>query len=220
MKGWWICRQPLPVFADADLEERSAIHSDRCPAQADTDGKSRSTLCRCLGAVYVLKSGTPVLTLYDNGEAQLVRLIDSGSFWVESKVSKISVKAPQPTQRFVYTRHQPFPPDYTALQSALVDGKMKLLRRRRPLRGGELCFVRGDADQHPWRFLGQIWDGVQRSALLLDAEVRAERALGPHWNQQTIVSLMRDGQILEPHQVLYPVFPLPDGTKDPGWIDV
>lgn len=174
--------------------------------------------------MYMVQAGTPVFTIIERDDAQLVRLNDSGPFWIEKKVSKRRVKAPEPEKTFIPLRHRPMPPDMLAVERAFIEGQIKLPRRRRDIRGGELVFIRKSYrehpnEQHPWRYLGQVYDGENRYALLIDGTLRPERGLGPLWNQQTTVLLERDDKTLEPKQVLIPIFPLPDGTKDPGWTD-
>jgi hypothetical protein len=110
------------------------------------------------------------------------------------------------------------------VEQAFAQGRIKLPRRRRAIRGGELVFIRppyrepGEG-QHPWRFLGTIFDGSQRHALLIDGTLRPERGLGPLWNQQKTVPLVKDRKSVDLSRVLIPLFPLPDGTEDPGWRD-
>jgi hypothetical protein len=66
--------------------------------------------------------------------------------------------------------------------------------------------------QIPWRLLGLIAYNNKPAALLIRPEIHAENALNPRWDQQTITPLIEDLT-----RTLIPVFPLPDGTEDPGW---
>lgn len=215
--GWWTPRRVLPVFGDKDLSVRSAIHSDRCPARSSLDAPADDSVCRCVSATFTVRPGMAVRTLFVEGDSQLVQMNDSGPFWLEARVGKVRTKTPEPEAVFIPLRRRPLPPDYLELQRALQGGRLKMPRRRRPVKGGEICFIRSDPDQHPWRFFGIVFDGTTQHALLIDSILRYESALMPGWKQQTLVPLVRDGKKLAPEQVLIPVFPLPDGTKDPGW---
>lgn len=165
----------------------------------------------------MLQKGMAVRTLAILGRAELVEMEDSGPFWIEAGLTRLSVDTPPPSQAFVPLRRRPLPPDYLAVQTAMSEGRLKLPRRRRTIRGGEICFIRSDPDQHPWRYFGIVFDGIHQHALVIDAILRFEAALMPGWEQQQLLCLERDGKELTPEQVLYPVFPLPDKTEDPGW---
>jgi len=217
--NWWTSTRPLPVFGDSELTVRSAIHSDRCPSSSDEQGSPNDSPCRCLAALYVLQTSIPVCTLKVENDAVLVQTIDSGPFWVEGNVHRRRANEPEKTKQFVPLRRRSLPPDYLKVQIAMGEGSLSLGRRRRPIVGGEICFLRGDKNQTPWRFLGMFFDGVNKVMLIIDAELRYERGLGPTWSQHKQVPLVRDGKSLEPNQLLIPVFPLPDGTENPGWVD-
>lgn len=214
---WWKCPRRLAVYADAELTVMRSIHSQSCPLVARADGAVSHGMCRCSSARFFLAENTPILTLSVQGDAQLCRAIDSGPFWIESGVPQRRCKAPvaPPTDMF---SPKPLPKDVLAVQMARTEGRLKRKRRRRAIRGAEICILRDDPDEHLWRFIGTVCEGERHRALLIDAEVHADRGLAPAPHERIVVELERAGKPLKPRQVLYPVFPLPDGTEDPGWI--
>jgi hypothetical protein len=146
---------------------------------------------------------------------------------------KFSYRAPVwvETGTLMTILHKPYAPEKENAQSDILKFEdwseanpqpKKWKRRRRPIKGGELVLVRAERDQlKAYRFI-MTYQKHQTAenptyAMLLDPHASKEEALNPNWTQIRNV-LVPEGK--SPNSILYPIFPLNDGTEDPGWIDI
>jgi len=217
--------RPLVVFADSTLETATVIHVKGCRAAANDSGVASMVMCHNRFCTqHQLTKNTPVLELARTKDSVLVRTQTSGPFWLELGVltpCKAPTVTPQTRSARSHTILLP-PPDFIMVDTLLGQGPLKLPRRRRPLKGGEVVFIRtelADKDKEPtiWRFFALSFVGDTPAALVIDASIPFDSALNPGWAQCRPLPLLRDGKTLKPEQLLIPAFPLPDGREDPGW---
>lgn len=225
MSGWFEARQDTPVFADSILETATVIHVQGCRAAANDSGVAPMVMCRNRFCTqHQLNKKIPVLKLARTQDSVLVRTQTSGPFWVEPDALKpCSAPTVTPEKRSARTHTILLPPpDFIMVDTLLGQGPLKLPRRRRPLKGGEVVFIRTelqDRSREPsiWRFFALSFVGDTPAALVIDASIPFDSALNPGWAQCRPLALLRDGKTLKPEQLLIPAFPLPDGREDPGW---
>ncbi len=223
VNAWYATTQRLPVFADQRLTVPTVVHGPKCQAQAHEDGVVSTQSCRCHSAKTRLDPAQPVCLISMQDERALVHEQDSGLFWVESS-SLIPTAAPPPPPEIPLRIRRAPPADYIEVEASLGEPAFKLPRRRRRIQGGEIVFIRADysdktTEPVPWRFFGLTFVNNMCAILLIDASLRFDGDLEKiGWPQQrTLILGVRNGKDVEPHQLLIPVFPLPNGTEDPGW---
>ncbi len=225
MSLWLHSDRTVAVFSDSTLETATVIHAHGCRAAANDSGIAPMVLCHNRFCTqHQLTKRTPVLELARTHDSVLVRTQTSGPFWVEPSVLKpcsAPTVAPEKRSARTHTILLP-PPDFLMVDTLLGHGPLKLPRRRRPLKGGEVVFVRSqlqDKSRQPtiWRFFALSFVDHTPVALVIDASIPFDGALNPGWAQCRPLPLVRDGKTLKPEQLLIPAFPLPDGREDPGW---
>lgn len=203
----------LPAFTEEELREPARIHLHHCPGALQINGKLPRGRCRCQSANSQVYQGDKGDLHFEKGDAALVSFDGYGPVWVE-KVGLLRIKAigiPGPNIEPVLGPK--VPPDLEATMEALKR-PLRFPRRRRPIKGGELVFVRAEKTAGlllPKRF---FWC-AKGSAALIDPRLSPEQAMSPDWCEVEMVTL--PGGHNGPARVLFPVFPLPDGTEDPGW---
>lgn len=218
--GDWIeAKRPMPVFADADLMHPSIVHGAGCGAASKDDGIAPSNLkCRCKRIDASVPKSTPMCLIDKRPGALLVHTLGSGPFWIEEASFRRCRRPPEPSR---HERRSRIPADYLEVETALGGSRpLKLGRRRRPIQGGEIVFIRSDlrnGEPVPWRYLAQTFVDDVPAALLIDPSIPIDRALALHWDQQQTLPLLKNNTPVRANQLLIPVFPLPDGTEDPGW---
>ena len=214
-----IVNKTLPVFDDERLTEPGSLHDSKCRAGVLESGRKPSKRCRCNVGSNVIPRGTKGALLRHNIGAphNFSALVKFGTFapiWVEAApLMTILTAAASPEERYRG--------DLETWNSwkSLTDGKAKLPRRRRPIRGAELVLIRAEKNLlRPYRFIMTYQKHQTESnptyCMLLSPEATREEALTPDWTQVRSV-LIPKGK--SPNSALYPCFPLPDGTEDPGW---
>lgn len=223
--NWLVSNRTIPVFADSALETASVIHVEGCRSGANEDGHARATLCTNRFCVqHQLQQGVAVLEVHRTETSLLVRTQTSSPFWIEEGTT-VPCRAPKTQDRVRSSRQHTIllpPPDYLLVDAWIGNGSTKLPRRRRPIRGGEIVFLRSELnekrDPEIWRFFALSFHNSRKIALIIDASIPFDSALNPGWRQCRPVLLEhQDGLQVQPEQLLIPVFPLPDGTQDPGW---
>ena len=157
----------------------------------------------------------------EEDEAVLVDFDAWGPTWIE-----LTLLAPGPApahykkqfpQADAKNRFSP-PPDWTLLRHALRGQPIQPGRRRRPPLSGELVWIRGELPydlEHAWRFLCQVRPPSGRGVVLLQPEIRADQALVPASKDVRFAPFPEGRET--PEAILLPIFPLPDGTENPGW---
>ena len=192
-----------PIFADPKLLRPTSRHSTSC-------ANRRGGPCRCGLAMWITTSTQEVQVLERQKEASRIVLAPwTAPVWVETSLLHAWRKESAP--------RTPEEPKEQARDIDLVRTQLKLgpltygRRRLRP-KCGELVFIRGQS-QAPWRFLAVAGTGERALAILVDPEVAPSNAMTPDWPEAQLVEL--DGG--EPWRKLLVVFPLPDGTENPGW---
>tara|TARA_Y100000310_G_C20454820_1_gene702520 strand:- start:50 stop:583 length:534 start_codon:yes stop_codon:yes gene_type:complete len=169
----------------------------------------------------------------DGNRAILVSFDGYGPAWYESK----GIRTSDGTSPVRMTEDSPDSPvdvqpdeepDRRPLDLQLLDrwmkehGNPKYGRRRRPIEGGELVFVRSERMEgvfEPWRFVFSTRKNNEHIAVLLKPELMPEAAITPAWEDVRFVPMPapKSGELSAQHRVLFPVFPLPDGSDTPGW---
>jgi hypothetical protein len=225
--GGWVCaRKKVPVFADAAMTVPGFVHQIGCPAEAHPDGHLPDRRCasKCSSAVVRVGAMVPMRVVQISEQSILAHLQDSGLFWVERAGLQRASAPANPVQVHDPLRaHRLIPPDYIAIETYLgIHPGTKFPRRRRVVQGGEIVLLRNELAKHDgelstWRYLGMTMHHGVPAVILIDPRLAPVVALNPGWGQHLTLPLRRGGKAAEPHQLLLPVFPLPDGTKDPGW---
>jgi len=207
------------------------MHDSGCPGSIQETGLPPAGRCRCDVATSIAPTGVEGrLHLKDDKRgSSLVSFAGYAPAWFESK-GLVESTHTDPTRM---TEDGPESPvdidtgdelDDRPLDIRLLNGwtkkngNPKYGRRRRPVIGGELVFVRSERIKGtftPWRFVFCTRRSGEHVAVLIRPELYPEAAVSPDWSDVRCVP-MTEGQH-EPHRVLFPVFPLPDGQEDPGW---
>ena len=215
-RGTWAeNRIALPLFTDARLVERAVLHQPGCKGSLQENGEP-SGPCTCHSAHAILPERSKVQIVDLSEEAALVDFPPHGILWIES-----AGLSPIPTPRVIPCRSpSPFPVsrclDWELLQEKHPVAPPTYPRRRREPVGGEIVYLRNDLHQGaalPWRFYGTTQTEKGTEVLLIDPSLDPTRALGPSWVQVKRFLIEKS-----PASYLIPVFPLPDGTRNPGWV--
>lgn len=195
-----------PAFLDPDLSVPARIHRLSCPALRDR-------LCRCGSPGGDLPPG-PLTILQKRGDAAQVQHPDFSAVWIEIELLK--PVAPRPTRESPH--HGEAPSDFLLLERWLdVHGAPSYGRRRRHPHSGEMVWVRAelrDPDQEPvpWRLLSVVQLEGQPTVTLIHPARPGAEALYASWEEVRHLQAPKGAA-----SALLPVFPLPDGTEDPGW---
>ena len=224
-------RRDLPPFSDATLRVPEKMHDRGCPGSVQTTGLPPSGRCRCDVATTIVPAGLEgQLHITDkHSGSSLVSFDGYGPTWVESKgLSKPSTMDPirmtedapdSPVDAKSPKGKDRRPADIQLLERWMREhGDPKYGRRRRPIEGGELVFVRSDRMDgrfDAWRYVFCSRRDGEHVAVLVRPGLHKELAIAPDWNDVRCVQMTSEHN--EPHRVLFPVFPLPDGEPDPGW---
>jgi len=230
----WTGRALYDVFfyVDPALVELATAHRAPCawmprppseemlPSRASRRHSATSPRCTCHEGADRIVAGAGCTVLHTVGAAALVETGARARGWVEAAAIMPSTAVPKPRQDLAadIRRRMSPPPDWTLLQKAL-DGEASLGRRRRPVRGGELCWLRTAQKtvEHVVRFFAMSGPQDDRYAVLLTPHVPALGALNAGWADARTVAL---GSRL-PEALLVPVFPLQVSVRlvleDPGW---
>lgn len=224
-------RRDLPPFSDATMRVPTKMHDRGCPGSTQTTGLPPAGRCRCDVATTIVPAGLEG-QLHVEGThsgSSLVSFDGYGPVWVESKgLSKPSTMDPvrmtedspdSPVDENSSTSKERRPADLQLLTDWIKEnGNPKYGRRRRPIEGGELVFVRSDRMDglfEAWRYAFCSRRNGKYVAVLVKPELPKETAISPDWNDVRCVEMT--GGNNEPHRILFPVFLLPDGSRDPGW---
>ena len=209
----------VPAFEDEPLCSPGIIHHESCPGGLLESGKSSGRRCRCSGSNTMIQRGTKgeIIRYNPSRLAALVKFRYTAPIWVETAtLMTILPQSTPPTEKASESDVLVFE-DWAGLNPS----PKKWKRRRRPVIGGELVLVRSERNQlKPYRFI-MTYQKYQTAenptyAMLLDPHASKEEALNPNWTQIRNV-LVPEGK--SPASIFYPIFPLADGTEDPGWID-
>jgi hypothetical protein len=219
-------KRDLPPFSDAALRAPARLHDDRCPGAVQQNGLPPRGRCNCDSATSMVPSGSiGSLHIQDfKGASSLVSFAGYGPAWFESKglhelrdmqPVKMSPGGPDcPVDQGTDDR----PADIQLFEGwTKKNGTPKYGRRRRPIKGGELVYVRQErlaGRFEPWRFVFCSRREGVHVAVLARPELPPTGVISPDWDEVRLIPLKEDGL---PHRVLFPVYPLPDGTEDPGW---
>jgi hypothetical protein len=195
-----------PVFMDPKLLLCTSVHEKGC--RGEIPGRP----CRCGLAMWLTGESHQVCVLEKNDEsAQVILAPWLRPVWVEASMLtsfrpyKAAPEGSSPAS---------LPRDIDVLHPYLTPFTEPMIYPRRRLRPqcGQLVFIRGEI-QEPWRFLAIAGAGDFKFAILIDPEVPPDQALAPDFPQVHVVELGAG----ESWQKLIVVYPLPDGTADPGW---
>ena len=130
--------QPLAVFADESLTAPGWVHFHDCPAV-------RGYLCRCGTATSTVRAPRMATVLQLTETSVQIQVDGLGPLWVERAGIAIG---PLPNARRERLRSEArearrVPPDYRVILVKLGDKPAPLVRSNRPVRGGDLCWIRG-----------------------------------------------------------------------------
>jgi hypothetical protein len=210
-EAWVRTRRQVPVFTGPSLARTGRLHFETCRGKIEEE---RETSCSCSNANTLTSEHAAGILLEERGEAALVQFRGFKPTWVERR-GLTNLRKPPRTSKDLRGP----PADFVAAQEAVLreGGPPDFGRRRRPPRGGEIVFVREQARAgflEPWRYLCLTRDDTGPKAVLIRPELSTEQAFAPTWSDVTYV----DAPDFEPARTLFPAFPLPDGTPDPGWV--
>jgi hypothetical protein len=218
---WARTTSSLPLFRTVELRSPDVLHSDHCGTRLDDSGHPVGRRCTCYRTKRRLDERQVVQIVQIQGLAALVDPLNGAPCWVE-----LAGLTPDKRPRIEEIRRRSVtlpPPDFMAVDRALLDGPIRHPRRRRCPHGGEIVLVRSemndkDADAEPMRLLCQILRDDTMTAVLIDPKLTFDQALSPSWSQRREIPLKHNGKDVTLAQALVPVFPLEDGTDNPGWI--
>jgi len=222
-----IVNKTLPVFDDESLTEPGSLHDSKCRAAVLESGRKPSKRCRCNVGSNVIPRGTKGALLRHNIGAphNFSALVKFGTFapiWVEAAPLMTILTAsasPEEVKKYDFKTWRSWKLKNLGRKDEKGIRKTNLPRRRRPIKGGELVLIRSEKNLlSSYRFIMTYQKHQTKMnptyAMLLSPEATREEALTPDWTQVRSV-LIHEGKA--PNSVLYPCFPLPDGTEDPGW---
>lgn len=206
---------------DQDLLAPGAIHKTKCraaPVDAHIPSMQR---CTCGSAQYFYRPGMLTEIIEMTEKSCLLRPMNEAMFWTERRTLMVAEPPPDSTLDSTprIKLHQRLPMDYITIETALGGREpLKYPRRRKNPSIGEIVFIRSEMKDRmkPYRFLAMVYEDGKKSALLVEPGLSPDFILSLVWGQQTTVCLETD-KGFTPDLVLFPCFPLPDGTKNPGW---
>lgn len=189
-----------PAFTDAALTKPGIIHLARCPASPDSGIVRLNAICKCHSGIRIAPLGARIAILEETSIS--VRCVMSGSapFWVERLTTREATGEEPPR-----ARRYKIPDDYRKLE--LYTGE----HGRPP--GHQRTGERHEIVLHnksTWRIFAYKGDPSSTDAVLIRPMLSAENALGATFQQIKIIDRKKVSK-------LRPVFPLPDGTENPGW---
>lgn len=195
-------RSRSPVFEDPEMMSPGHLHERGCPGAVSSEGVRSSSTCRCSSCTDRTTPGLIGRVLEENPVACLVQFDGHAPAWVERATLTMGVHLQEkPAGRIV-------PHDHLLAKAA----DLSLIHRRRRPKGGEIVFLRNDRTTS-WRFLFTVEIEGVGHVLLVDPAMPPADAISPP-PEATCILPLGERRI---ESVLVPVFPLPDGTPDPGW---
>lgn len=213
-------RSHLPVFQDPRLVRHDVMHKAGCPAGLRADGGLGLGRCRCIDILETLPRGSVVSVLRRQLDASLIQAPGNQPVWVETEgLQETTRPLPEAPSVSRVVSEQDLPRDYQLVHTYLshkMGGYDE--RRMRPIHGGEIVFVREEKNRavlSPKRFICQATLHEGETLILIHPSIPRVRGLSPDWAETWYISNTANRKL---EQLLYPVFPLPNGAKDPGWI--
>ena len=219
--GWARTRSELPLFRTDKLVQPDVLHSDNCGTRLDDNGTPVGRRCTCYATCRKLSPGQVVQVVLLTDTSALVDPLTGAPCWIERE-GLYPDKRPKIEEIRRRNIHLP-PPDYSLLDTALLEGPLSLARRQRTPHGGEIVFLRAEMkdpkiEAEPLRLLCQILRNDAMTAVLIDPQLTFDQALSPAWTQRREVPLLHEEKPITLAQAFIPAYPLPNGEENPGWI--
>lgn len=170
--------QSLTVFSDEMLVTPGWIHFEDCPAV-------RGFTCRCGTTTTTLSAPRAAVLLGWTDHAVQVKVDRLAPLWVERAGIALG-PLPKPKQdrlRAEIQKAKKMPPDYQAILLRIGDAEVPPTRSNRPIRGGDLCWIRGQPRTMATllRFLCRIPDTKGLPLLLVRPDLFVGQAMSPTW---------------------------------------
>lgn len=231
--------RPLGAFQDDALEHTTTIHLATCPAGLDGSGKPLRGLCQCLGRGRVLGERSVVQVLEEGPGAILVTFDHTRPFWIEAGALEVDRRpfgwgtglahnlSEEEGRERRRQEARRTPEDWRALEAWLEGHEVFPVpskTRRRQVTTGEIVAKWPDQGKEivsvklqPWRVFGRATTELGWSLLLVDASLRPDQVLHLGWAQIDVLGLDGPDGRKRVESLVFPLFPLPDGTSTPGW---
>ena len=198
-------RANAPCFMDPELTRPGQTHAPSCPIAKD----AANGRCNCGGGRSILTRNTRGDLLDERERAVLFQVHGRSSVWIERAL----IYAEGPSVPRAIRAHSA-PPDLI-IARAWWAARPKLGRCRRIPKTGELALIRAGAragEGDLWRLLTITGQGESTTCVLIDPMLSPGDASMPDWASTRFLDAPGGAG-----RALIGVFPLPDGTRSPGW---
>lgn len=191
-----------PAFTDAALTKPGVIHLAKCPAAPSNDGlvHSRRGICKCNSGIRIAPLGSRIAVLLETPISLLCVTNSSAPFWIERLTTREAATGKEDPVR---TGRLKLPDDYRALEVYQAEHGPPPSHKRKPERHEIVKY-----GKTWWRLF--TYSGSPPIPILIHPALMADRALSATFRQIKVAG--RNGI-----SNCKPVFPLPNGTENPGW---